>query len=35
VITDTVIWKSGTESFYFEDPAGNVLEVVPDKGIWD
>lgn len=34
-ITDTVKWESGTESFYFEDPAGNVLEVVPDRGIWD
>jgi catechol-2,3-dioxygenase len=34
-ITSEVIWKSGKESFYFEDPQGNVLEVVPDKGIWD
>ncbi|SKC74616.1 VOC family protein [Ohtaekwangia koreensis] len=34
-ITAEVIWKSGKESFYFEDPQGNVLEVVPDKGIWD
>ena len=34
-ITAEVIWKSGKESFYFEDPKGNVLEVVPDKGIWD
>jgi catechol 2,3-dioxygenase-like lactoylglutathione lyase family enzyme len=34
-ITDQVIWKSGKESFYFEDPEGNVLEVVPDTGIWD
>lgn len=34
-ITDTVIWKGGAESFYFEDPEGNVLEVVPDQGIWD
>ena len=34
-VTDEVVWKSGEESFYFEDPAGNVLEVVPDKGIWD
>lgn len=34
-ITDTVTWKGGAESFYFEDPAGNVLEIVPDKGIWD
>jgi hypothetical protein len=34
-ITDEVVWKSGEESFYFEDPVGNVLEIVPDKGIWD
>lgn len=35
LVTDEIIWKSGHESFYFEDPAGNILEVVPDKGIWD
>lgn len=34
-ITDKVIWKSGRESFYFEDPEGNVLEIVPNSGIWD
>lgn len=34
-ITDTVTWKSGAESFYFEDPEGNVLEIVPEEGIWD
>lgn len=34
-ITDTVIWKGGAESFYFEDPEGNVLEIVPAEGIWD
>lgn len=34
-ITDTVTWKSGAESFYFEDPEGNILEIVPDAGIWD
>lgn len=34
-ITDEVVWRSGEESFYFEDPLGNVLEIVPDKGIWD
>jgi catechol 2,3-dioxygenase-like lactoylglutathione lyase family enzyme len=33
-ITDTHIWKGGKESFYFSDPAGNVLEIVPE-GIWD
>ena len=32
-IIDEVIWESGQESFYFEDPAGNVVEVVP-VGIW-
>jgi catechol 2,3-dioxygenase-like lactoylglutathione lyase family enzyme len=34
-IIDEVIWKSGKESFYFNDPEGNVLEIVPDAGIWD
>jgi catechol-2,3-dioxygenase len=34
-ITDEVIWKSGAESFYFEDPEGNVLEIIPEGGIWD
>jgi len=34
-ITDEVTWKSGQKSFYFNDPEGNVLEVVPDSGIWD
>lgn len=34
-ITDEVTWKSGKKSFYFEDSAGNVLEVLPDTGIWD
>ena len=34
-IIDEVVWSSGQESFYFNDPEGNVLEVVPDKGIWD
>jgi len=33
-ITEEVKWKDGVESFYFEDPEGNVLEIVPDKGIW-
>jgi len=32
-IIDKVIWETGQESFYFEDPVGNVLEIVP-KGIW-
>jgi catechol 2,3-dioxygenase-like lactoylglutathione lyase family enzyme len=34
-ITDEVQWKSGKKSFYFNDPEGNVLEIVPDKSIWD
>jgi catechol-2,3-dioxygenase len=33
-IVDRVVWKTGQESFYFEDPIGNVLEIVPE-GIWD
>lgn len=35
VVTKEVVWPSGKESFYFEDPDGNVLEVLPDSGIWD
>jgi len=34
-ITDEVTWKSGMKSFYFEDPAGNVLEIIPQHGLWD
>lgn len=34
-IIEEVTWKSGKKSFYFEDPEGNVLEVVPSRGIWD
>lgn len=34
-IIDEITWKSGKRSFYFSDPEGNVLEVVPDEGIWD
>jgi catechol 2,3-dioxygenase-like lactoylglutathione lyase family enzyme len=34
VIIDTLKWKSGQESFYFNDPEGNVLEIIPE-GIWD
>ena len=33
-IIDQVQWKNG-ESFYFKDPEGNVLEILPDSGIWD
>ena len=32
-IMDKVIWETGQESFYFEDPAHHVLEIVPE-GIW-
>jgi len=32
-IIDSVIWETGQESFYFEDPNGHVLEIVPE-GIW-
>jgi catechol-2,3-dioxygenase len=35
IIIDVLQWESGSESFYFNDPEGNVLEVVPDTGIWD
>ncbi len=34
VATQVQSWKDGLESFYFEDPFGHVLEVVP-KGIWE
>jgi len=34
MITDEVTWQSGIKSFYFEDPEGNVLEIVPENGIW-
>ena len=33
-IIDEVIWDSGQESFYFNDPVGHVLEIIPE-GIWD
>lgn len=33
-IIDTLIWKRGKESFYFNDPIGNVVEIVPE-GIWE
>lgn len=32
-ITDEVTWENGQKSFYFEDPVGNILEIVP-VGIW-
>jgi catechol 2,3-dioxygenase-like lactoylglutathione lyase family enzyme len=34
-IIDEVQWKSGKKSFYFHDPFGNVLEILPDKAVWD
>jgi catechol 2,3-dioxygenase-like lactoylglutathione lyase family enzyme len=34
-ITDEVQWKTGKKSFYFNDPQGNVVEILPEKGIWD
>ena len=34
-ITDEVVWRDGVESFYFEDPEGNVLEILPEGGIWN
>jgi catechol 2,3-dioxygenase-like lactoylglutathione lyase family enzyme len=34
-VIDEVEWSGGIKSFYFEDPEGNILEIVPDKGIWD
>jgi hypothetical protein len=33
-ITHEQEWKDGLKSFYFEDPFGHVLEIVPD-GIWE
>jgi catechol 2,3-dioxygenase-like lactoylglutathione lyase family enzyme len=34
-LLEEVTWKSGKKSFYFNDPEGNVLEILPDAGIWD
>jgi catechol 2,3-dioxygenase-like lactoylglutathione lyase family enzyme len=34
VITDEITWPGGAKSFYFEDPEGNVLEIIPENGIW-
>lgn len=33
-IIDELVWKNGMESFYFLDPAGHVLEIVP-QGVWE
>jgi catechol 2,3-dioxygenase-like lactoylglutathione lyase family enzyme len=34
VIIDTLVWRNGQESFYFNDPFGNVVEIVPE-GVWN
>ena len=34
-IIDEITWPGGKKSFYFNDPEGNVLEILPDTGIWD
>jgi catechol 2,3-dioxygenase-like lactoylglutathione lyase family enzyme len=34
-IIEEITWPSGNRSFYFHDPEGNVLEILPEKGIWD
>ena len=34
-IVDEITWPGGKKSFYFNDPEGNVLEILPEKGIWD
>jgi catechol 2,3-dioxygenase-like lactoylglutathione lyase family enzyme len=34
-IIDEVIWRTGKKSFYFHDHEGNVLEVLPQGGLWD
>jgi catechol 2,3-dioxygenase-like lactoylglutathione lyase family enzyme len=33
-IVQEQLWKKDLESFYFRDPDGHLLEVIP-KGIWD
>jgi len=33
-IIDSLVWKNGKESFYFNDPIGNVVEIIPE-GVWD
>ncbi len=34
-IVDEITWKTGKKSFYFNDPEGNVLEILPEKGVWN
>ena len=33
-IIDTLAWGDGRESFYFKDPIGNIVEILPE-GVWD
>jgi catechol 2,3-dioxygenase-like lactoylglutathione lyase family enzyme len=33
-IIDEIVWANGKESFYFNDPEGNILEILPE-GVWD
>lgn len=33
-IIDELVWDNGMESFYFLDPAGHVLEIIPE-GVWE
>ena len=32
-IIDEITWPTGKKSFYFNDPEGNVLEILPENGI--
>jgi catechol 2,3-dioxygenase-like lactoylglutathione lyase family enzyme len=34
-IIDEITWPGGKKSFYFNDTEGNVLEILPQNGIWD
>lgn len=35
IVIEEMTWRSGRKSFYFNDPEGNVLEILPEGGIWD
>ncbi len=28
-------WNEGVYSFYFRDPDGHLLEILPEKGVWE